>query len=456
MPFDFEATFDRNLDRYIEEWKQVLRFPSIGSHPEHAGDCMDCANWLLEHVRGIGFEGKLLETSSFPVVYGERKGSPGAPTVLFYGHYDVQPVDPLDEWTAPPFEPSLRDGRMYARGANDDKGQVLYALKAFETLIADGSLAPTVKLLIEGEEECGGSRGMARGLPDWHDLVQADVLMVTDTGMSPSGAPAIVMGLRGVLYLTALLLGPHHDLHSGLHGGVSPNPAEAMARLVATLHNEDGSIAVDGFLDGVRPPTARERELAAATPFDADKYRKTVGVPPTGGEQGLEPWDRLGFRPTIEVNGIHSGYGDAGAKTIIPATAIAKISARLVPGQDPESCLEAIIAHLAKHAPGNLNFDVPEKGLGGAGFRLDPNSAVVEKARGVLDNLTEFDSVFLWEGASIPIVSELWKASGAEPLLVGFGTERDRVHAPDESFSLEQFKLGYLYVAEMLTALAPA
>lgn len=449
---DLERIFDQNMERYLDEWKQLLAFSSISTEPEHEKDCLDCANWLTDHLRKIGFESRLLETSSKPVVFAEHKGSPDKPAILFYGHYDVQPVDPLEEWTNPPFEPVLKNGRLYARGAEDNKGQMFYVLKAMETLIGHNMLCSTVKVIIEGEEE-SGSEGISGALHDWQDLVKADILMVTDTNTVSPGIPTIIMGLRGLVHLSVALTGPHHDLHSGVHGGKAPNPAAEMARLVASLHNPDGSISVEGFYDSVEEPTKKERALANAMPFNMSSYKAETGVPATAGEKRFSPIERVGFRPSIDINGLHSGYGGPGTKTIIPAMAAARITARLVSGQDPEFCLNAIINHLEKHTADGLRFEVTEKGVGGAALRLDPDSSLVTKAKKVLDQLGDRETAFLWEGASIPVVSELSRVSGAEPLLAGFGREEDRAHAPNESFSLNQFKRGYLYAALMLCAL---
>jgi acetylornithine deacetylase/succinyl-diaminopimelate desuccinylase-like protein len=448
----FQKAFEANRERYLREWKELLGFPSISIVKAHDRDCLACANWLVKHLRDIGFNSRLLKTPSKPVVYAERKGLPGKPTVLFYGHYDVQPVDPIEEWLSPPFEPSLRRGRVYARGAHDDKGQLLYGLKAMETLIKQGALNVTTKIVIEGEEE-GGSEGISAAVKRWKDIIKADVLMVTDTSTVRTGAPTIVMGLRGIIRLMPVLSGPCHDLHSGVHGGVAPNPATAMAHLVATLHNPDGSIAVKGFYDGVKEPSKMERSLANGTSFNAKLYKQETGILPMAGEKRFTPAERAGFRPTIEINGIHSGYGGDGSKTIIPAKAMAKITARLVAGQDPGKCLKLIIRHLRKHCPAGLRLDILEKGTSGPAVKLDPRSPLVARARRVLAALSCGETAFMWDGASIPIVAALSEVSGAEPLLIGFGRERDNIHAPNESFSLEQFRLGYLYAAMMLSEL---
>jgi len=445
-------TFAANRDRYVAEWRNFVRFPSVSADPAHDGDCRACAAWLADHLSAMGLKADLLETQSKPVVFAERGGAPGAPTVLLYGHYDVQPADPVADWKTPPFDAVLKDGRLYGRGAQDNKGQLLYGLKAIEHLISTDRLRPAIKIVVEGEEESGGD-GLSGSLEAWRDMLKADILMVHDTGAARSGAPGITMGLRGILHLAVRVSGPVSDLHSGMHGGLAPNPAAGMVKLLAGLHNADGSIAVEGYYDGVEEPTPRERELAASDPFDEAEYERATGVPPVGGENRFPPLERAGFRPTIEINGINSGYAGKGMKTIIPAGADAKLTSRLVAGQNPSRCLNAIVKHLERHAPKGLRLDIPEKGTAGPGFRLNPDSEHVAAARRVLERVIGRQAALLWDGASIPVVSSLAEASGAEPLMVGFGREEDRVHAPNESFSLEQFRHGFLYVAAMLGAM---
>lgn len=448
-----ETVFEENEARYIDEWKEFLRFPSVSADPDHEPHCLACAEWLKAHLGGMGLSSRLIETSGKPLVFAQtQETDPDWPTVLFYGHYDVQPADPLDRWVSPPFEPSLRNGRLYARGAQDNKGQLFYFLKAAETLIRRGELKLSLKALIEGEEE-SGCAGITAALPQMGNRIKADALMVSDSAMDRSGAPAIIAGLRGMIHLTVELHGPGYDLHSGSHEGLAPNPAQAMARLLAGLHRADGSIAVDGFCDAVSTPDQREMALALANPFDEEAYMSEVGTPPAGGEKGLPPQVRTGFRPTIEINGISSGYSGRGTKTIIPSVASAKITARLVPDQDPDACLEKLIRHLETNAPEGLRLSIGDEGSAGRGFRLDVNSPVFAKAASVLEAVCGRKPVYHWEGASIPIVNSLREASGAEALLVGFGTQQDKIHAPNESFSIEQFRTGYLYSALMLSAL---
>ena len=451
-PSNVRSSFETDRERILTEWQELLSFPSISTEPNHHQDCVDCADWLKAHLETIGFEAKLLETPTKPVVFGEYKGPPDSPVVLFYGHYDVQPVDPLEEWESPPFTPTLVDGRVRARGAEDNKGQHFYALKAMQALIREKALNVTVKVILEGEEE-SGSTGITAMLPEWQDIVRADVLMVTDIFMESLNQPTITLGLRGIISLTVELMGPKHDLHSGVHGGVAPNPAAAMASLLASLHDEHGAIAVDGYYDDVLPPTSKEIELASDVPFDGAAYEKSTGVAPVAGETSYAPIERLAFRPSIDINGFRSGFDGPGSKTIIPAKATAKITSRLAAGQDPDGALGRIIDHLHAHTPRGMQLTISEQWAAGAGFRLDPESHYVSKASKVLNRMSGKAPVLRWEGASIPIIADLSRVSGAEPLLIGFGLEEDRIHAPNESFSLDQFRLGYEYVALMLSSM---
>lgn len=445
------AYLDAHRDRFIEEWMALLRFATVAAEPARAPDCRECASWLANHLDAIGLEARVLETSAAPVVYAGHAEQPGRPTVLLYGHYDVQPVDPLEAWDSPPFEPEIRDGRLYARGAEDNKGQFFSALKAVEALRALGTLPVNVKVLIEGNEE-SGSGGVFGQLDAWRPMLRADVLMVMDTGTAPDGTPAIVMGLRGLLCLAVTLTGSAHDLHSGMHGGVAPNPATGMACLLATLFGDDGRVAVDGFYDGVLDPTPVEQTHIGSDPFDAEAYRKSTGVPPLGGEQAYAPAVRLGFRPALDVNGIAAGNVES-IKTIIPASATARLTARLAAGQDPEACLESICGHLRRHTPPGLALGFHDLYAIAPGFRTDPDHRLIALAAGVLQELSGRKPVLQWEGASIPVIPALAATGGAEPLLVGFGREDDRVHAPNESFSLQQFETGFRYTARMLDVL---
>lgn len=447
-----QACFTANHDRFIREWQEFLRFPSVSTSSERKADCARCADWLAAHLAAMGFTTRLIPTGSHPLVFAERTGKPGFPTVLFYGHYDVQPEDPVSLWKTPPFEPTLINGRMVARGAQDNKGQLFAAIKAIEALIRADALNCTLKLLIEGDEETG-EMPIIKVLHREKAILAADYVMAADTSAVSSGAPTITMGLRGIVHLTAVLTGPDHDLHSGVHGGRIPNPANALCKMIASLHHADGRVAVEGFYDGVQEPTAEERKLANAQPIDPVWYKSVTGLLPVGGEQQYTPVERSGFRPCIDLNGIHSGYGGAGSKTIIAAKAMAKISARLVPGQNPERIMKLIAAHLEKQVPAGLTLEFPEQGAGGAALRVALDSPAVVTARKVLGEISPLPTAFLWEGASVPILSHLPAIAGGDVLLVGFGSEEDNIHAPNESYSVEQFRMGFLYTGLFLNRL---
>lgn len=447
--------FTANSPRFIHEWQEFLRFPSVSINEKRQPDCARCADWLIAHLAGMGFTTRLIPTLSHPLVFAERSGNPEAPTVLFYGHYDVQPEDPVALWKTPPFEPTLINGRLYARGAQDNKGQLFAALKAIETLIRNNALHSTIKILIEGDEETGQMH-VLKVLDQERALLKADLVMAADTSAVSSGAPTITMGLRGIAHMTLVVSGPDHDLHSGVHGGRVPNPAIGLCKLIASLHSRDGRVAVEGFYEGIRPPSDEERQLANANPLDPVWYESVTGVPPVAGEQDFTPVERTGFRPAIDINGVHSGYGGGGSKTIIPASAMAKLSARLVPGQDSKRILRLIIEHLQKQLPSGLKLDITEQGTGGPAFRGDVSSPTVQLARKVLGDLSDLPTAFLWEGASVPILSYLPQIAGGEALLVGFGSEEDNIHAPNESYSLEQFRMGFLYTGLFLSQLQPS
>ncbi|MCI5064139.1 M20/M25/M40 family metallo-hydrolase [bacterium] len=434
---------------------KFIAFPSVATVPAHRDDCRRCAEWVREELAGQGFRSELLETAGQPVVYGEYTSPRAeAPRLLFYGHYDVQPEDPRVEWKSEPFAAEVRDGRIYGRGAQDNKGQVTYVLQALAALMEEhGELPVSVAIVIEGEEE-SGSGSLAAALPDWKERLRSDVLLVCDTGSRAKEICAITMGLRGVAALTVRLTGPRTDLHSGVHGGVCPNPATEMARLIATLHRSDGSIAVEGFLDGVPEPNSADLALANSVHFPPELYESMAGVPPIGGERCRTFADRRGFRPTIEVNGIHSGYGGEGMKTIIPKEALAKISTRTVAAQDPGEALRKIEAHLIAHAPDGLTLAVEDLEAGGGGLSVSAESPIIGKARTTLEQLGIGEVELMWEGASIPIVAQLARVAEAEPLLVGFGLEEDNIHAPNESFDLDQLRKGFLFVSAFVASFA--
>jgi acetylornithine deacetylase/succinyl-diaminopimelate desuccinylase-like protein len=431
-----------------------LSFPSIGADPKRLGDAAKCATWLKKWLKTTGADEVKLYTKDFapPIVFAEFKTAEEAPTVLFYGHYDVQPPDPVELWNTPAFEPTLKDDRVYARGAQDDKGQFFAFLCGLRDFLADGAKRVNVKVILEGQEE-SGSVALSKLLPELSSSLAADVLLVCDSSAAPDLRPAIVAGLRGVSHFTVKLFAANRDLHSGEYGGIAPNAAQGMAELISTLHNPDGSIAVFGFRDGIEMPTHEELRIAEATAPAESALREDIGCDPVGGQLGRTIAQRNGFEPTIEVNGIHSGYGGPGSKTVIPCEATAKLSMRLVPGQNPARCFASVREHLENRVPRGMKLEFSELTGEAAGFRLALSSPIFRLAGEVLAAMDDRGAVFYWNGASIPIVSSLREVSGAAPLLVGWGQNEDRIHSPNESFSIAQFKQAKKWAVEILTAL---
>ena len=450
--------FEESKEEILKDYFELLRFPTIGAEPMRLRDCINCAMWIKRWLAPMGFSCELMQAPGMlgtpSVLFAERQGTEGAPTVLLYGHYDVQPPDPLEAWTSPPFEPEIREGRVYARGAQDDKGQFFSFLCGMKRLLASGPKAvPTIKIVLEGQEE-SGSTALAALAPTIKEKLRADVLLVCDTSAAPGLRPAIVAGLRGVSHFTVRLEAANYDLHSGEHGGIAPNPAQGMAELIASLHNADGSIAVRGFCDRVVPPTDEERAAAEAAAMSPEEYERTTGVAPVGGEEGLTLTERNSFRPTIEVNGIHTGYGGPGSKTVIPAGALAKLSMRLVPDQNPDEVMAAVERHLKQHTPRGMKLFIEDLTGEAAGFRLPLASPVFRLAAAVLEEIDPRGAVYQWDGASIPVVSTLKTVSGAAPLLVGWGQPEDHIHSPNESYGLDQFARSMEWAEKILSALA--
>ena len=446
-------------DKVLKEYTDLLRYESVGADPSHLRDCVSCASWLRKWLGALDFKAELLypkqEKDALlppPVLFAERPGSEEAATVLVYGHYDVQPADPLAEWKTPPFEPTVVDGRVYCRGANDDKGQMFALLCGMrDYLAADGSKL-NIKIVLDGQEE-SGSGALTALAPDLRRRLAADVLLVCDTSAAADLRPAIVAGLRGVAHFTLRVTGPNRDLHSGEYGGISPNPAQGLAELLASLHHPDGSIAVAGFRDGIEPPSHDELAAAeAGTPSEED-FAADIGCDPAGGQMGKTIAQRNSFEPTIEVNGIHTGYGGPGSKTVIPSEAIAKISMRLVPGQSPRGAFAAVRTHLDDRCPKGMKLSFEEVNHGPPAFRLPLASPVFRLAADVLSEMDGRGALFQWDGASIPVLSVLREASGAAPLIVGWGQAEDRIHSPNESYSIAQFDKAREWARRILSAL---
>lgn len=447
-------------DAIASEYFELLRFRSVGADPAHLRDCADCAGWLCRWLERLGFTTSLKMppvvggVAAPPVVTAERHGDDGAPSVLFYGHYDVQPAEESDGWTSPPFEPTVRGDRVFCRGAQDDKGQFFAFLCGMRDWLEAPSERPrpTVKIVLEGQEE-SGSGALISLLGGLRRSLAADVLLACDTEAGGGLRPAIVAGMRGVSHFSLRLTCASRELHSGSYGGVAPNAAQAMAALVATLHAKDGSVAVAGFSDGAEPPSEEELRLAESVAPSAADIEKEIGCVPAGGRRKASIAMRRSFEPTIELNGIHSGYGGPGAKTVIPCEAVAKLSMRFVPGQSPARAMESVRRHLEERVPEGARLEFTECSAGAAGFRLPLASPLFRLAQDVLTEMDPRGPAFTWDGASIPAVSAVAAASGAAPLIVGWGLPEDRIHSPDESYSFKQFDKAREWGCRILAAI---
>ena len=441
---------EEHSQRFIEDLIEFVKIPSISSSSEHTDDVRRCAEFLRNQMLQSGLQrAEIFETAGHPAVYGEWLGAEGKPTVLIYGHYDVQPVDPLELWETPPFEPSIRDGRMYGRGTVDDKGQIYVHLKAIECWLSKhGRLPLNVKFIAEGEEEIG-SENLGDFLDNNQELLKADTAVISDTPMFKKGMPSICYGLRGLAYFQLNLRGSKQDLHSGSFGGAVKNPIHALTEIIAQLKDENGHISIPGFYDDVLPISDEEREDLSALPFDEESYRQDVGAPALFGEEGYSVLENLWARPTLDVCGIWGGFQGEGAKTIIPAEAHAKVSMRLVPNQNPERVRDIFEAFIKKIAPSEVEVSV-ERLQGGDGFVADVSHPAFNAAKRALQKGFGKEAVFIREGGSIPFVQTMVDALKIPCLLIGFGLPDENAHAPNEWLDLENYQLGiissiYLY-----------
>ncbi len=439
--------------RFTEELTDFLRIPSVSTDSDHKEDVRRAASFVAEKLRSAGLETRLIETPRHPVVYGSYHVSDDAPTVLIYGHYDVQPPEPLELWTSPPFEPKIEDGVIYARGATDDKGQVYAHIKGVEALLeTEGALNVNVKFLVEGEEEIG-SPSLNDVLENHQDLFAANVVVISDGSMIAPGTPTITYGLKGLAYVEVNVRGAALDLHSGAFGGGVPNPINGLAKIIAQLHNESGRVAVPRFYDDVLAITDEEREAFAKVPFDEQTFAEEIGVSATPGEEGYSLLERLWARPTLDVNGIGGGFQGEGAKTVIADTAMAKISCRLVPNQDPADITKKLSDYLQEVAPEGLEVSVTD--LHGGYPALTPlDSPALQAASRALKEVYDKDPIYARTGGTIPVVSTFQQLLGAEVVLVGFGLENDRMHSPNEKFDLVNYYRGIETSAALLKAFA--
>jgi acetylornithine deacetylase/succinyl-diaminopimelate desuccinylase-like protein len=431
-------------DRYVDELKEYLAIPSISALPQHNADVRRCAEWTAEHMRRIGMENvRLVDTPGHPVVYGDWLHAEGAPTILFYGHYDVQPVDPLDLWESPPFEATVRDGEIYARGAADDKGQVFMHFKAIEAhLKQNGRLPMNLKVILEGEEEVG-SENLDNFIKEHRAELGADVVVISDSPMFDRGVPSICYGLRGLVYFQIDLRGSKSDLHSGSFGGAVANPAFVLAQILAQMKDRGGRVKIPGFYDAVRPLRDEERAEFKKLPFNETRYRKELGAPRLFGERGYSTLERTWARPTFEVNGLLAGFTGEGAKTVIPAVAMAKCSMRLVPDQEPDRIAELFEAYVKKVSPKTVELKVTRM-HGGKPWMTDFDNRFVQAAGRAIEKGFGKTPVFNREGGSIPVVATFQEILGLPAVLFGVGLPDENSHAPNEKLDLANFHGGVI------------
>lgn len=446
---DLDSYLSSNRDRARDELYDFLRIPSVSARSEHNADTARAAEWVAESMRKIGVKATIHKTKGHPIVVGEwRNANKGAKTILVYGHYDVQPAEPLELWESPPFEPTLRDGKIYARGSVDDKGQLYLHIKALEAhLAARGTLPCNVIVLAEGEEEVG-SENLADFIEQHKEMLACDGVVISDSAMFAPGLPSILSSLRGLAYFQIDVQGPAGDLHSGSYGGAIMNPAMALARILATMHDADGHILIPGFYDKVKDWGDAARKQLTTLPFEDEGFREETGSPSLFGEKGFSTLERVWMRPTCEVNGLLSGYTGEGAKTVLPAKAMAKVSCRLVPDQDPREIEELMAAHVKRVAPPGVTVTVSHL-HGGRPWRADLEGPLFDAARRALATAYDREPVITGEGGSIPVVGDFQRILNAPVLLVGFGLPGENAHAPNEWMSEENYFKGIRAIAAL-------
>lgn len=442
------------MNQPLEDLLTVLRFPSISTSTAHAGDLRSCADWIAAKLTRMGLTTSVHPTPRHPVVVARSKPVPHKPTVLIYGHYDVQPVDPLDQWTSPPFEPVIKDGRIFARGATDNKGQFMAHICGVEQMLARHAALPlNLIFVIEGEEEIG-SPNLAPFLTTHREDLKCDIVAISDSGMVGPGIPTFTYGLRGIACMEIAVHGPTIDLHSGIFGGSVANPNTMLAKIVASLHNDDGTINIPGLYDDVCPLQDWERTAWAKLPGETETLHLT-GVPKLWGETGYTDAERRWARPTAEVNGMWGGYQGEGSKTVIPRSAFAKFSFRLVPEQNPDDILRKVVAHLHSVCPDTVKLDV-KIGHSGKPYAMDPHSNFGKAAQRALQRTFARETALIREGGSIPIVQSFKDILGVETLLLGLALPDCQIHAPNENFTIENYEAGILLNQHLLTELAGA
>jgi len=449
------AYLEKNRARFIRELCDYARFPSVSAQPQHKDDMLRAANWLADRARAAGLEARLEPTAGNPVVVasvGPRRA--GKPHFVVYGHYDVQPPEPFDLWKTPPFEPTIRDNKIFARGICDNKGQHLAHLFAVEAYLKTGTELPCdITFMVEGEEEVG-SNNLAPFLKSHRDELRCEAFVISDTGMPSLDQPALTYALRGLTALEIKVIGPNRDLHSGIFGGALDNPAMALAQILAQLRDKKGRIAIPGFYDDVKPLTKLERVEMAKLPFKENAFKKFLGVPQLFGEAGFTPNEQRSARPTVEINGLTSGYQGAGSKTIVPSWASAKLTCRLVPNQKPDKIFKLVAAHLKKICPPTVKIEVTQ-GHGGDPYIVNPTSQIAQAGLRALKKAFDAEPVLLREGGSIPILNDIKKIIGVDTLLLGLALPDDNAHSPNEKFEIESFTRGMTMAAQLWQELNP-
>jgi acetylornithine deacetylase/succinyl-diaminopimelate desuccinylase-like protein len=447
------AYLAQNKQRHIDELCEYVRFPSVSAQPAHREDMTRAANWLVERARTAGLQPRLELTAGNPVVIATTGRHPGKPHYVVYGHYDVQPPEPFDLWKTPPFEPTIRDGKIFARGVSDNKGQHLAHLLAVEAYLKTNTELPAdITFLVEGEEEVG-SGNLAAFLKAHRDELKCEAFVISDTGMPSAKQPALTYALRGLTASEIKLTGPNRDLHSGIFGGAVENPAMALAQLLAQLRDKNGRVNIPGFYKAVQPFTKLERAEMARLPHKDADFKKFLGVKELAGEQGFTPTERRSARPTLEINGLTSGYQGAGSKTIVPSWASAKITCRLVPNQSPNKIFKLVAAHLKKICPKTVKLEITQ-GHGGDPYIVDPTSPIAQAGLRALKKAFGREPILLREGGSIPILNDIKKIIGVDTLLLGLALPDDNAHSPNEKFEIESFIKGQQMAAHLWQELA--
>lgn len=444
---ELQSYFTENKSRILEEFFTFLRFQSISSEPEFQGAMLDCIAWLKDYIQKIGFEVEIWKTEGHPILFASNlNAGPSKPTLLIYNHYDVQPVDPLELWKSPPFEPVQRGQEIFARGAQDNKGQCFYVLQALRAMWEKSGQYPlNIKLCIEGEEEMG-SGSLAKILPHKKVELKADYLAVVDMGINKPTEPAVTLGIRGIVTMDVEVTGSSFDLHSGSHGGMVYNPIHALSELIAKLRDEKGKIRIPHFYDDVLEISEDERSCLALD-FDAEEYAHTFGTKATGGEKTFTPLERAWIRPTIEINGIHGGYCGDGFKTVIPSKAYAKVSCRLVPNQSPQKIGQLVASFFEENAPDGIKVNVHLHEGGGTAVRANHQSKVLKAFAKAYEEVFDAPCQYIFSGGSIPVVTKLAETSESEILLLGLGLPDDQIHAPNEHFGVDRLEKGFMVIS---------